>query len=263
MLNVDGLLLMGFSIVFVHGHNGNEFEWPTQASKTSNIFWPRDFLPSDLPHTRIMSYGYAAESNYLGLTSPKLHINELSIDLVECLTLRREITNTKGRPIVFVAHSLGGLVIKNAFLLSKKSSNPDRQNLIHSLVGICFFDTPSFHSHPADRRSIVDKFMHGQGYTPEALPSILRLILRNFDVMLKKLAQESNLIPEIAYFDSSNRRIQYDHLDITEFSSATDPDYLTVSRALQKLVGAIQNPQDAQECVVDLTIILCPDTELW
>jgi hypothetical protein len=42
--------------VFVHGLNGH----PLDTWKKAEVVWPRDLLPVDAPHARIMSFGYDA-----------------------------------------------------------------------------------------------------------------------------------------------------------------------------------------------------------
>jgi protein SERAC1 len=44
-------------IIFVHGLKGHlHTTWTMDG-----VFWPKDLLPGDLPHARIMSWGYDAD----------------------------------------------------------------------------------------------------------------------------------------------------------------------------------------------------------
>lgn len=39
----------------------NEDDYSSDGSSTNKVFWPSDFLPSDLPDARIWTYGYEAD----------------------------------------------------------------------------------------------------------------------------------------------------------------------------------------------------------
>ncbi|KAJ4247834.1 hypothetical protein NW762_013043 [Fusarium torreyae] len=75
--------------------------------KAGRFVWLRDALPLEVPHARVLTYGYNSElvqsSSFQSLT-----------DLGRALQLDLEGIRDRGqqRPIVFIGHSLGGLVIK-------------------------------------------------------------------------------------------------------------------------------------------------------
>jgi len=92
--------------------------------------WLKDLLPQELPNARIMTFGYAA--TVLGNTSTA-GVRDNARSLTQLLQDEREdnvchtVTNSarwvfvsqadriqedEHRPIVFVGHSLGGIIIK-------------------------------------------------------------------------------------------------------------------------------------------------------
>lgn len=71
--------------------------------------WLRDFLPEAIPTARILTYGY--DSKLLDNNSTA-SIVEFSRNFLEALTSARASNEERFRPIIFVGHSLGGLVIK-------------------------------------------------------------------------------------------------------------------------------------------------------
>lgn len=113
------------NVIFVHGLRGHprrtwEYKQVPVASsamhfggaKTQplvNNFWPADELGKVVPRANIFTYGYNADviegvfhSN--NRNSISQHANDLMVTLE--LSLENEL------PIIFVAHSLGGIIVK-------------------------------------------------------------------------------------------------------------------------------------------------------
>ena len=97
------------SIVFVHGLTGNR-----QNTWTHNdgVFWPQDLLPKDLPTARIMTFGYDADVVGIVKTAGSNTLRDHGKSLANDLAMRRARSNSIMRPLIFVAHSLGGLVVE-------------------------------------------------------------------------------------------------------------------------------------------------------
>ena len=75
--------------------------------------WLRDFLPSQLPKARIMSFGYNSDT---ALSKAVTDIDDVALMLLSRLnSSRRDVEEIK-RPIVFISHNLGGIVVKKAGL---------------------------------------------------------------------------------------------------------------------------------------------------
>jgi hypothetical protein len=71
--------------------------------------WLRDFLPSQLPSARIMSFGYNSDT---ALSNSVTDIDGVANTLLFRLRGLRPLEVEKKRPIVFISHSLGGIVVK-------------------------------------------------------------------------------------------------------------------------------------------------------
>ena len=92
-------------MVFVHGLHGHA----TGTWATAEVCWPRDLLPQDGPNARVLTFGYGA----LVRDETPLLIKDLGKTLLESLTINRRHTKAAKRPLIFVAHSLGGIVVKS------------------------------------------------------------------------------------------------------------------------------------------------------
>lgn len=66
-------------------------------------------LPSLVPNSRIMAYNYDSKWNW---DAPKTRLELCGEDLVICLHSFRQREGIQDRPILFIGHSLGGLVIE-------------------------------------------------------------------------------------------------------------------------------------------------------
>ncbi|MCJ1462048.1 hypothetical protein MMC07_000648 [Pseudocyphellaria aurata] len=133
-------------IVFVHGLNGHpEHTWTSEKSK---VFWPTQLLPPvlDEEEARILVYGYDANVTSFtdgGVGRDKIHNH--AEHLVAVLAANRKIRKAIDRPIIFVAHSLGGLVVKRALIHSSEirgSKTDHLRSIFVSTYGILFLGTP-------------------------------------------------------------------------------------------------------------------------
>ncbi|KAL9026459.1 MAG: hypothetical protein Q9196_004878 [Gyalolechia fulgens] len=132
-------------IVFVHGLNGDPHN--TWTAENSKVFWPSQILPPILidEKPRVLVYGYDAHvaSFTDGASNDKIHNH--AEQLIAALQSDRRIRKATERPIVWVAHSLGGLVVKNALIYSSEIRGIKTEHLrsvFVSTYGILFLGTP-------------------------------------------------------------------------------------------------------------------------
>lgn len=101
------------SYVCLHGLNGNPKEtwtYETEDGSGSGFFWPGQLLV-DIPGCRVMTFGYNAVFER-ALIDNTTNINAIAETLVSQLITYRKGAEYMQRPLIFIAHSLGGLVIK-------------------------------------------------------------------------------------------------------------------------------------------------------
>lgn len=105
-------------------------------------FWPLDLLPNVCPLTRIMVWGCHNIVMNGKLLQSQNSIFTHSEDLLHELTDFRDETNTPRRPVIFVAHSLGGIIVKE--LLRRADSEPEKRTrgLLESTLSVVFIGSP-------------------------------------------------------------------------------------------------------------------------
>jgi len=102
-----------------------------REDRSGKLFWPDEYLTEDIPEARVWTYGYNADTiGGFFQANNKNSVSQHGQDLL--VKVEREIENEvaallpRGRkerlteaqdPIFFVAHSLGGIIIKDVSLL--------------------------------------------------------------------------------------------------------------------------------------------------
>jgi len=97
------------SFVLVHGLNGGYTKTWTCTTGDSDVTWPKDLLPGVQPQTRVLSFGYSGD---VYKNPSHSGIRDIARSLLSSLKLRRH--SDRDRPIVFLGHCLGGLIVKQA-----------------------------------------------------------------------------------------------------------------------------------------------------
>jgi len=129
-------------IVAIHGLNGSASgTWTRETTnkktheKTSTL-WLRDLLPKDIPGARIYTYSYDSKVVF---SKSRATTEDHAQSLLWALQAERR-RGQERRPIIFIAHSLGGLVCKQALIRAKQNEHFD--DILVSTIGILFFGTP-------------------------------------------------------------------------------------------------------------------------
>ncbi|KAM0322458.1 hypothetical protein ACHAQA_009527 [Verticillium albo-atrum] len=134
-------------IILLHGLNGQPAR--TWKAKESDFYWPIDLLPDTLgpdAHANILVYGYNADVTSAKGSSPsENYMYEHAETLVASLTSYRSREGTSTRPIIWVVHSLGGILLKRALNYSndlKDKNHEPHRSVFVSTYGIIFLGTP-------------------------------------------------------------------------------------------------------------------------
>ncbi|KAI5460811.1 hypothetical protein BGZ63DRAFT_445733 [Mariannaea sp. PMI_226] len=125
--NVDIVAISGLG-----GHAIASFK-----EKGGDHMWIRDSLPVDIPTARIMVYGY--RSNVAGSKSMQ-NLEDLATSFYTALLPLADCDVM--RPIILIAHGLGGLIVKQALVILSESKNETLLKLSRAVCGIAFFGVP-------------------------------------------------------------------------------------------------------------------------
>jgi hypothetical protein len=129
------------SCIAISGLASHPFGSWKQRDNTATFMWLRDSLPQDIPQIRVITYGYDT-----GLFASKSvqGIDDLARSMIKKLEAIRQLGRHR-KPIVFIAHSLGGIVLKRALTLMANSGadSQDLSLLFRLVCMIVFFGVPT------------------------------------------------------------------------------------------------------------------------
>ncbi|KAI1822903.1 hypothetical protein F4861DRAFT_540518 [Xylaria intraflava] len=261
-------------IVAVHGLNGHrDMTW----TAANGVHWLRDLLPKDLSSIRVLTWGYDANTHSRnGLSCQYLY--DHALELVSELTRKRTLTGSTQRPIIFVAHSLGGIVVKSALIHSdaaRKGVFPEHRSIKNSTYGVIYMGTPHQGSNGVrlgcslvNITSIFtaadDRLLKHLERDSEWLQQQLQQYNSISNEFVTKFAYETCETPMISghktlvvqresavvpgHADAEPIAINTDHIKMVKISKSTDMVYAKVSETLQIMaVAARANIQSRWE----------------
>ena len=236
------------------------------------MYWPQDLLPQTIPNARILTYGYDADViGGLFKGASKNNITQHARDLM--LKLEREV---EGEPIVFVAHSLGGILVKEGLHWSKSHIIPKYKQLHQCTRHVIFLGVPHRGSEMASMgeslarvanfsfRDTNRHLLSSLEVEDELLDRINSEFLKM--VQLKDLSvysfQESSGLSGLkglsgkVVSDASSKldhpleiveTIRGNHMEMARFSDANDEGYRTVSKVIAGCVTNVQQHENRDE----------------
>ncbi|CZR56660.1 uncharacterized protein PAC_06549 [Phialocephala subalpina] len=121
-----------------------------QNSEANEVFWPLDLLPTDCTNARILTWGYDSQvSHFFGGPANQSNIIDHAKNLLRALRIQR--LNCQGRSLIFVAHSLGGIIVKDVLHRAyEERKEPDLLEIFTSTEAILFLGTPHKGSNMAE-----------------------------------------------------------------------------------------------------------------
>jgi hypothetical protein len=153
-------------IVFIHGLRGDPFgTWRTDMHDEidgDNDIWPDIFLYKDLKkkykNLHFITLGYEAGVVSWSSPWPSLSLEERARLMLRALYAAKVGVHEKGnadqRPVIFITHSMGGLLLKKMLLQAKELQQSNIENfpvlgvssILENTKGIIFLAVPHFGS---------------------------------------------------------------------------------------------------------------------
>ncbi|KFA66966.1 hypothetical protein S40285_09524, partial [Stachybotrys chlorohalonatus IBT 40285] len=129
-------------IIAISGLGGHAFG--SFKERGGEHMWLRDVLPDHItqegdnqPCARIMIFGYhstvAQSQSFQNLDTLASSFYGSLLDLISART---------SRPVIFIAHSLGGLIVKQVLINLSKSKKEGDERFLRTVYGIVFFGVP-------------------------------------------------------------------------------------------------------------------------
>lgn len=241
------------SIVFVHGLTGNrESTW----THKNGVFWP-ELLANDIQGARIMTFGYDADVIKIWGIAGSNNLRNHGKSLAFAVSDRRR--PCRERPIIFIAHSLGGLVCEQALLYCREGER-NLEKVFQSTRGIIFMGTPHAGADLAKWGFKLAQYLDVGRRTNSAIldplrqkSDVLTAVQQQFQQLLRKRGIEiyiycffeekavigvGLIVPEYSAVLSQypNQGISANHMDMTRFIGENDGGYQRVlSRVLDNL----------------------------
>lgn len=293
-------------IVFVHGLGGHPWEtWAFQfdhhmvrtgygkiVQVEGAVFWPADLLPKDCPTARIITWGFNFEPSKPSV-APRDRFFAHADDLVTALVKVRPL----GRSLIFVSHSLGGILVKEALRQSDSGQTAAVKDIANYTAANIFLGTP--HRGDTDTMSLCDiieraaSLMLGPEYFAdrqflecddvETCRESFISQWKMYDFRVKTFHEsisegvsvrdaatfrtKQEVIPKIsASFEHSSDRpesITGDHINMCKFESLDDPGYRKISIELQLAINYVEGQQlhRRSECLASLYFAELQDRE--
>lgn len=130
-------------VVFVHGLGGDSIKtW--SATDDPQDFWPA-WLAHDFPNINVWSAGYDSGLLANVFTGAGGSLSDRATTLLDLA-----LSNSVGtRPVVFIAHSLGGLIVKQMLRKCDDSATPKWKSLLSATKAVVLIGTPNHGSNLA------------------------------------------------------------------------------------------------------------------
>ncbi|MCJ1451370.1 hypothetical protein MMC28_001706, partial [Mycoblastus sanguinarius] len=229
-------------IVAVHGLNGDAKD--TWTDPKTKAFFLEDYLPTDVKGARVLNFSYNADAAFGNTTADILdHAKNLLASLVD----QREDDDGKQRPIIFMAYSLGGIIVKQAINWANIESQ--YHNIRDHTLGIVFFGTPHRGSEKGSYGKVLANVAAGVMHKPKS--KLVNALQSNSDTLMRLNSEFRFQAPRyqiLSFYELKPMRL-FSSLIVEKYSALLDID------------GEDQQPIDANHR--DMCKVATKDDEMY
>jgi triacylglycerol esterase/lipase EstA (alpha/beta hydrolase family) len=232
-------------IVFLHGLTGNRF---TSWSDTEENFWPK-WLAADFPACNVYTAGYDTDIFVKLLTGPGASIQDIAVGLAESLASRPFAAPS----VMFVTHSLGGLVVKQMIRKCCDSADVSFNDIARGVRGVAFLATPHQGAHLAKTfdtilhhtKSIAVQQLAYSNDTLVDLHEFFRTWATKNNVAIKPYYETQftwgvHVVDKVTanpnVYGADPIAIQADHIGICKPASRTGLVFVSITKMVEKLI---------------------------
>lgn len=253
-------------IIFIHGLGGGSRRTWSLVPSIAQYYWPKEWLPKDAAFKNVRFHSFGYNSDYVKGRNNSLTIQNFGQSLLG--DLRTSPFLGKGdTPLIMVGHSMGGLVMKRAYILAKH--DPSLKFLATRFRAMYFLATPhqgSGWARVLDRmlsafslsREFVEELKKGSGAL-QAINEEFRHYFDQFELLsfyetqsMKHLG--SRIVePESGVLNLPLEKqipMAADHRSICKFEKSTDPNYIALRNSLAMTVTSILDEQAKEKEVL-------------
>lgn len=242
-------------VVFVHGLGGDAKQtWHPDGVPSK--YWPK-WIHEKFPEVGVWSLEYeAAKTRWTG---DALALPDRATDVLGRLSLAG-LGN--GRPIIFVVHSLGGLVVKEVLKRGNSDNVEDWTNLVSSVRGIMFIATPHSGSDLSKYMSYISSFARSTAAIEDLEPhhprlresnSWFRNNIANLNIQVRVLFETkptkkfgfSSIVVDATSADPGlagvvPTPIECDHIEICKPKEKSSLVYLHTAQLIERVLSKIE-----------------------
>lgn len=123
-------------VVFIHGLGGH-YQETWNYSHGPGLYWPEE-LSRDLEDVNVWALNYPSAIIKLQLEGGDMNMYQRALSITHALYLE----SLGKRPLIFIVHSLGGLLIKQILRICAEFNYPDYKPIAEKTVGVVFIASP-------------------------------------------------------------------------------------------------------------------------